>query len=77
MDSLSFLYWVFIIGGAVISIILTIKLWRMCDDVRVLRNHFAPATENNTTSKGKDYTWMIWPLIIAAIFIAILALSDN
>lgn len=76
MEAIGFLYWVIIIAGAIISIILTIKLWRMCDDVRVLRNHFAPATENNTTPKGKDYTW-IWPLIIAAIFIAILALSDN
>lgn len=80
MVGLSVFYCLLIIAAAVLQVLLIVKFWKMCEDIRVLRNHFVPFSNNEIASEtastvSKDLSW-IWAVIICgAIILLVIILS--
>lgn len=82
MAGLSIFTWVLIILAAVFQVVLIVKFYRMCNDVRALRKHFVEINHNETKkqaqtekadTKGSDLSWL-WPVAIVAMMILLIVL---
>ncbi len=54
MIGLSIIYWVLIIAAAILQVLLIIKFWKMCNDIRALRNHFSPVQQSEQSTKPQS-----------------------
>lgn len=54
MIGLSIIYWVLIIAAAIFEVLLIIKFWKMCNDIRALRNHFTPVPQSEQSTKPQS-----------------------
>lgn len=52
MIGLSVIYWVLIIAAAILQVLLIIKFWKMCNDIRALRNHFSPVQQSEQSEQS-------------------------
>lgn len=80
MIGLSIFDWVLIIAAAVLQILLIVKFWRMCNDVRALRNHFV-ATNKNEERPNKENqpmsTGLYVSIIIAIVVLVVVLMVCN
>lgn len=53
MIGLSVIYWVLIIAAVIFDVLLIIKFWKMCNDIRELRNHFSPVQQSTKPQSGQ------------------------
>lgn len=65
MIGLSIIYWVLIIAAAILQVLLIIKFWKMCNDIRALRNHFiqVPQSEQSTKPQSGQVSGAGWWLL--------------
>lgn len=54
MIVLSIIDWVLIIAAVILEVLLIIKFWKMCNDIRALRNHFCPVQQSEQSSKPQS-----------------------
>lgn len=74
MIGLSIFYWVLIIAAAVLLIV---KFWNMCNDIRALRNHFVATNKNEErpNKENQPISTGLYVSIIIAIVVLVVALT--
>lgn len=64
------------VAAAILQIILFFKVWRMCNDIKAIREKECPKNKEEQASE-KDYGW-VWGLIIfITISLFVVLLSQN
>lgn len=72
MTELSNLYWVLIIAAVILQVLLIVKFWGMCNDIRALRNHFTPAQQEEESDQPQLWRlirekWYLFALLVVFI----------
>ncbi len=75
MIGLSIIYWVLIIAAAIFEVLLIIKFWKMCNDIRALRNHFIQVPQSEQSTKPQSGQVSGAGLFLLVVFIGLVIIA--